>query len=159
MDSKEQLIKNIQDWVRLDNEIRKLKKEEQTRKEDQKKISVVLMEIMKTNQIDEVDINNGKLIYSKKNVKKPITTRILLSILSKFYKGDIPQREDLYKEEVLSTMTYLKLKKVKRLMIENQADLENDNNEEDTMILLQTHLHLKQAEMELMKTIGTVIFR
>jgi hypothetical protein len=44
-------------------------------------------------------------------------------------------------------------------MIENQADLENDNNEEDTMILLQTHLHLKQAEMELMKTIGTVIFR
>ena len=78
---------------------------------------------------------------------------------TKFYKGDIPQREDLYKEEVLSTMTYLKLRKVKRLMIENQADLENDNNEEDTMILLQTHLHLKQAEMELMKTIGTVIFR
>jgi hypothetical protein len=27
------------------------------------------------------------------------------------------------------------------------------------MILLQTHLHLKQAEFELMKSIGTVIFR
>ena len=60
MDSKEKLIKTIQDWVRLDNEIRKLKKEEQTRKEDQKKLSAVLMEIMRTNEIDEVDINNGK---------------------------------------------------------------------------------------------------
>jgi len=78
---------------------------------------------------------------------------------SKFYKGDIPQREDLYREEVRSSMTYLKLRKVKRLILENQADLEKDNNEEDTMILLQTHLHLKQAEMELMKSIGTVIFR
>lgn len=66
MDSKEILIKTIQDWVRLDNEIRKLKKEEQTRKEDQKKLSSVLMELMRTNKIDEVDINNGKLIYSKK---------------------------------------------------------------------------------------------
>ena len=49
MDSKDKLIKTIQDWVRIDNEIRKLKKEEMTRKEDQKKLSAVLMEIMRTN--------------------------------------------------------------------------------------------------------------
>ena len=72
MDTKEQLIKAIQGWVRLDNEIRKLKKEEQIRKEEQKKLSADLMNIMSKNEIDEVDINNGKLIYSKKNVKKPI---------------------------------------------------------------------------------------
>ena len=95
MDSKDKLIKTIQDGVRLDNEIRKLKKEEQTRKEDQKKLSAVLMEIMRTNEIDEVDINNGKLIYSKKNVKKPITSKILLSILSKFYKGDISKATEI----------------------------------------------------------------
>jgi len=89
MESKEKLIKTIQDWVKLDNEIRKLKKEEQTRKNDQKKIAVDLMEIMRKNEIDEVDINNGKLIYSKRNVKKPITKKALLSILSKFYKGDV----------------------------------------------------------------------
>ena len=70
MDSKDKLIKTIQDWVRIDNEIRKLKKEEQIRKEDQKKLSAVLMEIMKTNEIDEVDINNGKLIYSKKKCQE-----------------------------------------------------------------------------------------
>ncbi len=78
---------------------------------------------------------------------------------TKYYKGDIPQRTDLYKEEVLSSMTYLKLRKVKRLILENQVDLEQENNEDDTMILLQTHRHLKQMEMDLMKGIGTVIFR
>ena len=59
MDAKDYLIKTIQDWVRLDNETRKLKKEEQTRKGDQKKISAELMVLMKTSEIDEVDINNG----------------------------------------------------------------------------------------------------
>ena len=75
MDSKDVLIKTIQDWVKLDNEIRQLKKEEQKRKDDQKKLSENLIDIMRKNEIDEVDIKNGKLIYSKKNVKKPITKK------------------------------------------------------------------------------------
>ena len=51
MDTKEQLIKAIQGWVRLDNEIRKLKKEEQLRKDEQKKLSTDLMDIMRKNEI------------------------------------------------------------------------------------------------------------
>ncbi|MFN5421953.1 MAG: DNA primase [bacterium] len=77
----------------------------------------------------------------------------------KFYKGEIHDRSALYKQEVLSCMTYLKLKKVKRLILENQRDLENDITEEDMLTLLHTHKHLKQMEMELMKDIGTVIFK
>jgi DNA primase len=56
-------------------------------------------------------------------------------------------------------MTYLKLKKIKKLILENQLDLEKENSTEDIIILLQTHQHLKQVEMELMKKTGTVIFR
>jgi hypothetical protein len=95
MDSKEKLIKSIQDWVRLDNEIRKLKQEEKKRKDEQKLISGNLMTIMRDNDIDEFDINNGKLIYSKKNVKKPITKKALLGILSKYYKGDINKATEI----------------------------------------------------------------
>ena len=80
MDSKDVLIKTIQDWVKLDNEIRQLKKEEQKRKDDQKKLSENLIDIMRKNEIDEVDIKNGKLIYSKKNVKKPITKKRMRKI-------------------------------------------------------------------------------
>ena len=89
------LIKIIQDWVRLDNEVRKLKKEEKVRKDEQKQLSANLMEIMRKNEIDEFDINNGKLVYSKKNVKKPITKKALLSILAKFYKGDISKATEI----------------------------------------------------------------
>jgi DNA primase len=56
-------------------------------------------------------------------------------------------------------MTYLKLKKVKRLILENQRDLETELSEDDLITLLHTHKHLKQLEMELMKHVGTVIFR
>ena len=77
----------------------------------------------------------------------------------KFYKGEILGRDEKYKEEVVSSMTYLKLKKIKRLIIENQRDLENGPAEDDMIILLQTHRHLKELEMDLMKHIGTVIFK
>jgi DNA primase len=56
-------------------------------------------------------------------------------------------------------MTYLKLKKVKRLILENQLDLEKDQTADDMMLLLQTHRHLKQLEMDLVKGVGTVIFK
>jgi DNA primase len=78
---------------------------------------------------------------------------------TKFYKGEIQDRTSLYKEEVLSCMTYLKLKKVKRLIVENQKDLETEISDDDMLVLLHTHKHLKEVEMELMKNIGTVIFR
>ncbi|HNP00923.1 MAG TPA: hypothetical protein PKM83_14310, partial [Ferruginibacter sp.] len=58
-----------------------------------------------------------------------------------------------------STLNYLKLRKIKRLMDENQRDLERTTSPEDQMMLVQTHQHLKQMEIELTKQLGTVIFR
>ena len=78
---------------------------------------------------------------------------------TKFYQGNLLNRDQLYREEVRSSMTYLKLKKVKRLIVENQFDLEKEQSEDDLIILLQTHKHLKELEMQLMKDIGTVIFK
>ena len=75
------------------------------------------------------------------------------------YEGKIDTREDLYKEEVFSTVNYLKLRKIKRLMDENQRDLEKTKDPEEQLVLLQIHQHLKQMEIELAKNIGTVIFK
>ena len=68
-------------------------------------------------------------------------------------------KEDLFKEEVFSTLNYLKLRKIKRLIDENQLELEKAIGNDEQMICLQTHQHLKQVEMELTKQLGTVIFR
>jgi DNA primase len=75
------------------------------------------------------------------------------------FEGHIPTREELYREEVFSTVNYLKLRKIKRMMDENQRDLEKTMLPEDQMVLVQTHQHLKQMEIELTKQMGTVIFR
>jgi len=75
------------------------------------------------------------------------------------YEGKIPTRDELYKEEVLSTLTYLKLRKIQRLMDMNQKDLEKSKNADEQMMFMQTHLHLKQMEKELMGKSGTVIVK
>jgi DNA primase len=76
-----------------------------------------------------------------------------------FYEGKISSREDLYREEVYSTLNYLKLRKTKRLIAENQLELEHSTDTDKQMELLQVHQILKQIEIELTKIIGTVIIR
>jgi len=95
MENKQLLIENIKEWVKLDNEIRELKNQEKTRKKAQCELSKNLMEIMKSNEIDEVDINKGKIVYKKRTVKKPITKKNLLEILSKYYEGDLTSASKL----------------------------------------------------------------
>jgi len=85
MSSKQELINTIKTWVKLDNEIRSLKKEQTARNNEKKKLTQSLIEIMKTNEIDCVDIKDGQLCYLQQNVKKPITKKNLLSILSNIF--------------------------------------------------------------------------
>ena len=67
--------------------------------------------------------------------------------------------EDRTNEEVDSAINYLKLRKIKRMLLENQVDLEKPHTEEEYDMLRQTHLHLKEMEMELTKKMGAVIIR
>ncbi len=67
--------------------------------------------------------------------------------------------EDRTGEEIDSALNYLKLKKIKRLLIQNQSDLENAQTAEEFEVLQKTHLHLKQLEQELSKRSGIVIIR
>ena len=75
------------------------------------------------------------------------------------YDGPLPTREDLYKEEVSSALIYLKLRKIKRLIAENQRDLEQTDSTEEQLTLMQTHLHFKQLEKTLTSAYETVIFK
>jgi DNA primase len=67
--------------------------------------------------------------------------------------------EDRTNEEVESAVNYLKLRKIKRMLLENQLDLEKQHSPEEYSMLHQTHEHLKQMEMELTRKMGAVIIR
>ena len=76
MDTKDQLIKTIKEWVKTDNEIRTFQKEVRKKQEEKKKISKNLMDIMVRNEIDCFDIKDGQILYSKKILKNQLQKKI-----------------------------------------------------------------------------------
>ena len=112
METKDQLIQTIRKWVQIDNDIRALQKEQVQRKNEKKKLSNDLMEVMRKNEIDCVDLKDGQLIYTKKSVKKPLTQKMLLYVLSSYYDGNalkaselsnfiMDNREEVIKESIM----------------------------------------------------------
>jgi DNA primase len=73
------------------------------------------------------------------------------------YEMKVPDREETYREDALSTVTFLKLKKIKRLIEENQRDLQTVVDPAQQLMLIQTHQHLKEIESALTRQLGTVI--
>ena len=71
----------------------------------------------------------------------------------------LQSEEDKSPEAIRSAIHYLKLRKVKRMLLENQKDLENERNENEINVMLQTHEHLKKVERSLAATVGSVIIR
>lgn len=88
MNLNEESIESIRRWVKLDNEMRALKQEISNRKKIKDEITNTLIGTMKQNEIDSVNINNGKIEYTQRKTKKPISKKLLQNILSKYYKDD-----------------------------------------------------------------------
>ena len=97
MDAKEQLVNNIKEWIKIDNEINKMKSEIKERNNKKKSLTENLVNVMKTNSIDCFDINGGALIYKKNKVKKPLSGKTLLTALQNYYKTEPQLAEEITK--------------------------------------------------------------
>ena len=97
METKEQLINNIKEWIRIDKEITDLKSQIKDRNNKKKTLTENLVTVMKTNKIDCFDINGGTLVYKTNKSKKPINAKTLLSALQNYYKTDPKVAEDIAK--------------------------------------------------------------
>jgi hypothetical protein len=120
--NKAELVQLIKDWITTDNEIRELNKQAKQRKDKLKKVSENLISTMKENEIDEFNVKDGKIMYSKTNVKKPITKKNLMSILSKYYKGDISQAVEV-NNFILENREEVVKETIKRSIV-NKVDVE-----------------------------------
>jgi predicted transcriptional regulator len=96
MDDKAILIDTIKKWIKLDNEYKQLSSELSKRRKLKKELNSTLIDIMKKNDIDNIDTKDGtSIIYSSKIVKKPITKKVLSDILAKFYNNDLDKASQL----------------------------------------------------------------
>jgi hypothetical protein len=64
--TKEELIANIKEWIKIDTDIIKLKTEIKDKTKKKKELTDSLIGIMKKNSIDCFDINGGALMYKQK---------------------------------------------------------------------------------------------
>jgi len=110
--TKQQLMAVVKDWIKLDNETRVLQKEISNRRKEKKTISTKLAEIMRNNNINGFDLNDGQLCYTKKSVKKPLTKKVLMDTLFKYFEGDsnkvahindfiMENREEIVRENIV----------------------------------------------------------
>jgi hypothetical protein len=96
-ETKEQLVSRIKEWIKIDNEVNKLKQEIKERNNKKKTLTEGLVNVMKSNQIDCFDINGGALVYKKSVVKKPINGKMLMTTLQKYFKEDSVEATELTK--------------------------------------------------------------
>ena len=104
--TKEELILNIKEWIKMDNDISKLKAEVKEKTSKKKELTESLVNVMKSNEIDCFDINGGALVYKQKKTRRTISGKFLLSQLEEFYKDQpelkkvLDNRIEVVKDEI-----------------------------------------------------------
>ena len=93
--SKEELIANIKEWIKMDSEIAELKKQIKGFNHRKKELTEYLVHIMKASEIDQFDIHGGQLKYKKTMVRKPMNAKTLVTALNEFYKEDPVMAENV----------------------------------------------------------------
>lgn len=88
MTDKQELINNVKKWITLDTEIKQLGKIMKEKRKEKKDYTAALVETMRNNEIDCFDVQDGKLIYTKKKVKAPLSKKHLLLSLSNYFKNN-----------------------------------------------------------------------
>ena len=84
----DELLDNVKTWLNIDNEIRTLQKEIKNRRKLKRELTQSLVGIMKSNDIEQLNIPDGQLIYTKNKIRAPLSKKHLLASLSTYFKND-----------------------------------------------------------------------
>lgn len=85
---KELIISTIKEWMDIDNDLKEIQKLAKEKRERKKYLTEMLVTIMRDNEIDCFDVNQGKLVYTKRTVKETMSKKYLLKALQAFYRED-----------------------------------------------------------------------
>ena len=91
--SKQDLINYIKEWLQIDKELKEILKAAKVKRDRNKALTNSLVNVMKSNEIECFDINNGKLLYTQNKVKNSLNKAYLLSSLTKYFENDSSQAE------------------------------------------------------------------
>ena len=106
--AKDELISTIKEWIKMDNDITKLKSEIKEKTHKKKELTTSLVNIMKNNSIDCFDINGGALVYKQKKSRKTISGKFLLTQLEEYYKDSPELAKEIAKKVLDNRMEVIK---------------------------------------------------
>ncbi len=79
---------SVKNWLQIDNEIKQLQKEIKKRRNMKKQITDQLINTMKSNDIDVMNIPDGRLVKTTNRVKAPLSKKHLIQSLLIYFKED-----------------------------------------------------------------------
>lgn len=128
MTTKEELVEHIKEWIQIDNEIKMLQKEIKERRNRKKELSESLLDIMKDNEIECFDINDGKLLYSQTKVRSSLSKKHLVSCLLQYFDNDKEQALGL-SQHILNSREVKIKETIKRKVDKSNMALEKLTNQ------------------------------
>ena len=113
MATKEQLVHLVTEWMESDNSIKNMQKTLKDIRDRKRMLTEQLVNVMKDNEIECFDINDGKLVYSKSKTKQAVSKKVLLDALNKYF-CDKPETANELVDHILDSRTEKITETIKR---------------------------------------------
>lgn len=111
----------VREWVKIDNQIRGINRQLSEYRAEKKKMSEMLVHIMRENKLGQFDLKDGQIMYVKKNVKKPITQKQLLGILANYFQGNEEKATEM-STYIMSNREETTKESIKRVIAKAQSE-------------------------------------
>jgi hypothetical protein len=102
MQTKEDLVNSVREWVILENKMRDAQRIVRDMRKQKKELTTTLIEVMKENDVGEFSITNGSIVYKENKIKAPLSRKHLLKALAEYFKNDITVTKELT-DHILNT--------------------------------------------------------
>lgn len=86
--NKQIIIGLLKEYVEYTQQINDLQNQIKDFRSKKKQIEIKLIQFMENNEIDEFDINNGKVIHKKVKTRSSINKNYLLTVLGNYFENN-----------------------------------------------------------------------
>ena len=111
----------VREWVHIDNQIRGINRQLAEFRNNKKKLSSTLVNVMRENKLGQFDLKDGQIMYVKKNVKKPINQKQLLNILANYFQGNEEKATEM-STYIMSNREETVKESIKRVIVNTVPD-------------------------------------
>ena len=110
---KQKLKESVKDYLTIDNEIATLQSAIKERKAKKDELSSFILGAMKSNEIQQMNINNEKLVYSVSQCKTPLNKNYLNNVLTNYFNNNEKALDVI--NHILTNRTKVEKVKLKRV--------------------------------------------